>query len=611
MTTSENPTTTDPNFGDRLNRFKELLTGIPSSVKLQRLQEQLQSNRPRNAMLAVLLHACSRLEQGETLGDIEAKMVSIVGQNHSQEQLKELGRIYQTMTAEQRAAFFPENLANLPLNQTYSQADFKAELKNIAAKMRSEGTVRTVDINQLSADSTTSEDSALRSVSSANVIATNYTASTSRSEQSQGSKYAEIKLTRFQCLHESTEWSNSDEPFFGVAGSSDLGFKTEYRPAIFKDVDKGEYHNFPEPAMAFQGWFNEQVCLNIEIHEKDQGTGWSSLAYALEEVGAALLDGAEELAGEEDCELAMVILEVTGIISCLLGGFFGSFDDDFICERTFSFDRSGLLALNGKEVCENFDGGKAGAYNVYFKVTVRDFHDSQVPYTTPALIFENTNFQGATKLLEAKNYDMKALSSFWHNTKSIQVHDGYQVTLYEYDQFSGRSVTYSSDASSFDDLSQVSSIKIKWNPKNVTLPSSGKAYSIVNKNSGKALFVQNHSMENYGNVAQITKISNYKDQRWFVEYKENGFCQIINEMSGKALFLGGHSTSNEGNISQMTKLDYSDQTWILVPTGSGYFHIISVYSNKALLCRGKEDNANVVQYSKLNYDDQMWKFEPC
>jgi hypothetical protein len=600
-------------LGDRLNRLKELLTGTPSSVKLQRIQEQLQSNRPRNALLAVLLHACSRLEQGETLGDIEAKMVSIVGRNYNLEQLKELGRIYQTMTAEQRAAFFPENLATLPLTQSYSKADFKAELKNIATKMRSDGSVKTVDINQLSADSTNSEDSTLRSGSSSNVMATDYTAPSARSQQSTGTKYAEIKLTRFQCLHESTEWSNSDEPFFGIAGSSDLGVTINYRPPVFRDVDKGEYHNFPAPAMAFQGCFEKEVCLNIEIHEKDQGTGWDSLRFALQEIGAALLDGAEELAGEEDCELAMMVLEISGIVCYLLAGMFGSFDDDFICERTLRFNRDALLALNEQEISERFDGGKAGAYEVYFTVHVTgDFSDAKLPINTVGQLFENTNFQGANTILQAKNYE----TPVWQQIKSLTVNDGYQIQLYEYSSFHGRAVSRTSKDSSFNGYSPVSSIKVKWAPNNVTFPAGGdnNSYQMVNKQHGTCANI-NYAMGLWYPYAMVYhgQFPLSSENKWLIHYDESGFCSIAqyNSFPDRLLCIGSKSVNDGYQLHANSSGDTENtHTWMLVKADENYFYVVNTYSGKAMTPQYSE-YGSLIQKT-LNYQpEQMWKFESC
>ncbi|BAZ49248.1 hypothetical protein NIES4103_18590 [Nostoc sp. NIES-4103] len=215
---------------DRFNRLRELLNGSSSAARVQKFQRQLETNRNRNAMLAVLLHACARFERGEPLSDLEANMLDTIRTCNNDEDLKQLGHIYQEMTTERRKALFPGKLASLPLEQRYTEADLKEDLNTIIPELMSQPNVRTINIDELPPDAPLGPDDEafLQAVKDYGHGIVRYTSSAQKNQlASTEPKNYGIKMTRFYCSDNSDEL-NSDELYFSVGAASDLGYKCTY-----------------------------------------------------------------------------------------------------------------------------------------------------------------------------------------------------------------------------------------------------------------------------------------------------------------------------------------------------------------------------------------------
>jgi hypothetical protein len=82
--------------------------------------------------------------------------------------------------------------------------------------------------------------------------------------------------------------------------------------------------------------------------------------------------------------------------------------------------------------------------------------------TSPATIYKDGNFIGASQNLEVGFYDLNALSIGNDSLSSIRVASGYRVTLYSNSNFNGSTKEFTADASSVDDMNdQTSSIKVE------------------------------------------------------------------------------------------------------------------------------------------------------
>lgn len=523
MTTSENISPLNTASTARFDRLTELLTSTPVAPRVQQVQQRLRANRPYNAMLALVLHSCARFEQGLPLSDLESKMLLAVRRCNSEEELKQFGLIYQQLSAEQRAAVFPDRFASLPITQSYSQADFSEDLKTLVPQLLKQPNVRTVDVSQLDVDGRLPDDAAFRQATEQyghgliQFTAANAPEAPQVEDQWRATRRscpiaptAKIKLVSFTCQRESYEWSNSCEPFFGVGGSSDLVAQTTYRSQVFRDVDRGETHNFDRDAYAFDGPFDKAIMVEVEIWEKDQGDGWDSLSNALQQIGLACLEGACEVAIQSPPAAAIVVL--AGIAMSILAGVFGACHDDFQINQSVTWDENALWAVAGREVTVSYDpGGRPGAFDIKFGITA-----SNQPFPTPGVYYRLIN----------------------PNSDKVAAVPGGSTA----------------DGTGIIQWASLGTREQQWEFR-----SAGGYYRIVNRNSGKLL----HASDDGRSIIQRSS-NGSQNQDWTVTL-DGGYCRITNRHSGKVWDIEGSSTANGAAILQWNSTGGPNQQWQVVP----------------------------------------------
>ncbi|NUW47111.1 RICIN domain-containing protein, partial [Nonomuraea rhodomycinica] len=62
----------------------------------------------------------------------------------------------------------------------------------------------------------------------------------------------------------------------------------------------------------------------------------------------------------------------------------------------------------------------------------------------------------------------------------------------------------------------------------------------------------------------------------------NAWYVLVNRNSGKALDVYNHSTADGGRITQWTRNDGNQQHWQFVDSGGGYYRLKSRHSGKVL-----------------------------
>ncbi|GAA3744829.1 hypothetical protein HDA32_002856 [Spinactinospora alkalitolerans] len=96
----------------------------------------------------------------------------------------------------------------------------------------------------------------------------------------------------------------------------------------------------------------------------------------------------------------------------------------------------------------------------------------------------------------------------------------------------------------------------------------GGYYALINRNSGKAVDVWERSTEDGAEIRQYTD-NGGTNQQFRVEDSSNGDVRLINRNSGKALEVWEWSTADGGRISQFTDLDGANQRWQPVKVADG------------------------------------------
>lgn len=142
------------------------------------------------------------------------------------------------------------------------------------------------------------------------------------------------------------------------------------------------------------------------------------------------------------------------------------------------------------------------------------------------------------------------------------------------------------------------------------LTASNGAFTLINRQSGKALDVDQSLTTNGANIVQWT--SNGGDgQQWVLNQNADGFYSIVNVRSGKGLDVVQSGTENGTNVVQWSYWGGANQQWEFIDLGNGYYEILNRNSGKALdVSSGSlDDGANVLQWSYWGGLNQQWSLD--
>jgi hypothetical protein len=136
-------------------------------------------------------------------------------------------------------------------------------------------------------------------------------------------------------------------------------------------------------------------------------------------------------------------------------------------------------------------------------------------------------------------------------------------------------------------------------------------YTLVNRNSGKALDICGASTADGACVQQYTRSGGTNQQFQFVS-SGSGYYRVKARHSGKVLDDYNFSTADSAAVVQWTDNNTTNQQWSLADSSGGYVRLINRTSGKALEVQGAAttDGAPVVQYSDWGGTNQQWQLVP-
>ena len=128
-------------------------------------------------------------------------------------------------------------------------------------------------------------------------------------------------------------------------------------------------------------------------------------------------------------------------------------------------------------------------------------------------------------------------------------------------------------------------------------------------NNNISLEVSNSSTANGGNVQVWTYVAG-NQQKFKLEYKEEGYYIIRNVNSGKVLDVANGNMASGTNVQQYEYNGTDSQKWIIQKTSDGYYTIISKLSGMYLdVSGGKAGNGvNIQVYTPNGTASQKFKF---
>ena len=132
-------------------------------------------------------------------------------------------------------------------------------------------------------------------------------------------------------------------------------------------------------------------------------------------------------------------------------------------------------------------------------------------------------------------------------------------------------------------------------------------YTLVNRNSGKAIDVYNLSTADGARITQWSR-NGGNQQQWQFVSTGNGYYQLKSRLSGKVLDVSGNSTADGAAIQQYGPHGGNNQQFS-IQTIDGYVQLINRNSGKAVEVQGAatSDGGNIVQYSDWNGTNQQWQ----
>jgi lysophospholipase L1-like esterase len=132
-------------------------------------------------------------------------------------------------------------------------------------------------------------------------------------------------------------------------------------------------------------------------------------------------------------------------------------------------------------------------------------------------------------------------------------------------------------------------------------------YSLVNRNSGKAIDVYNLSTADGARITQWSRNGGTQQQWQFVS-SGNGYYKLKSRLSGKVLDVTAKSTADGAAITQWSDGNGTNQQFS-IQTIDGYVQLIARNSGKAVEVQGAStaDGGNIVQYSDWNGTNQQWQ----
>ncbi|MBB5866765.1 endo-1,4-beta-xylanase [Allocatelliglobosispora scoriae] len=133
-------------------------------------------------------------------------------------------------------------------------------------------------------------------------------------------------------------------------------------------------------------------------------------------------------------------------------------------------------------------------------------------------------------------------------------------------------------------------------------------YTLVNRNSGKALDICGAATTDGACVQQYTRSGGTNQQFQFVS-SGGGFYRIKARHSGKVLDDFDWSTADSAPIKQWSDANGNNQQWSLANSSGGYVRFINRHSGKVLDVQGAStaDGGAVIQYADRDGTNQQWQ----
>ena len=228
-------------------------------------------------------------------------------------------------------------------------------------------------------------------------------------------------------------------------------------------------------------------------------------------------------------------------------------------------------------------------------------------------LYTDKGYKGKAVTLSEGTYNLSRMGLYNlkdNDMSSLKVTPGFKVTIYEDDNFNGKSKSYTASESFVGE---------EWNDKmsSLKVEAYGKSglsgdYKLQNRNSGKFLDLDNNTDNN---TAIVQYDDEYIDATQIWTLTEIGgekgvysICTSVNKRQGMDV---ADWSKNDG--AQVQLYEYSghrNQQFIVVEKGDGYYQFVSRLSGKVIeIPSSSKDNGEWIKlYDNNGTNTQQWKF---
>lgn len=229
-------------------------------------------------------------------------------------------------------------------------------------------------------------------------------------------------------------------------------------------------------------------------------------------------------------------------------------------------------------------------------------------------LYTDKGYKGKAVTLSEGEYNLSRMGLYNlkdNDMSSLKVTPGFKVTIYEDDNFNGKSKSYTASESFVGE---------EWNDKmsSLKVEAYGKSglsgdYKLQNRNSGKFLDLDNNSTDNKTAIVQYDDEYIDATQIWTLteiggEKGVYSICTSVNKRQGMDV---ADWSKNDG--AQVQLYEYSghrNQQFIVVEKGDGYYQFVSRLSGKVIeIPNSSKDNGEWIKlYDNNGTNTQQWKF---
>ena len=229
-------------------------------------------------------------------------------------------------------------------------------------------------------------------------------------------------------------------------------------------------------------------------------------------------------------------------------------------------------------------------------------------------LYTDKGYKGKAVTLSEGEYNLSRMGLYNlkdNDMSSLKVTPGFKVTIYEDDNFNGKSKSYTASESFVGE---------EWNDKmsSLKVEAYGKSglsgdYKLQNRNSGKFLDLDNNNTDNKTAIVQYDDEYIDATQIWTLteiggEKGVYSICTSVNKRQG--MDVADWSKDNGARVQLYEYNGNRNQQFIVVEKGDGYYQFVSRLSGKVIeIPSSSKDNGEWIKlYDNNGTNTQQWKF---